>query len=115
MTPHNTDWLSQAICKGKTSLFFIPKEKETKKQRLTREKIAITYCLQCPVIDECRTYARENNEYGIWGAENEEMRWKAGYLRSNKTMKDNKYSRRYGSEILDETKIVEIRNATYFR
>ena len=115
MTQKSTDWFDQAICKGKTSLFFVPKGRETKRERLTREKIAITYCLQCPVVNECRTYARENDEYGIWGAENEEMRWKAGYLRLNRTLRDNKYTRRYGLEILDETKIAEIRNATYFK
>ena len=28
---------------------------------------AVAICNACEVIDECRTWAVENNEYGIWG------------------------------------------------
>jgi WhiB family redox-sensing transcriptional regulator len=98
VTIQSTDWLSDAVCKGKTALFFTPAERETKRDKETRELIAMTYCAQCPVKDPCRQYGRENNELGIWGGENEEMRWKAGYLRSNIVSSRRKFARRFERE-----------------
>ena len=41
--------------------------------------MARTVCTQCAVLDTCRTFARENHEYGFWGGESEEERHAAGY------------------------------------
>ena len=80
---NDTSWLYHGICSGKTELFFPPTSgKEPMRDRDKREAAAMTVCRQCPVIVECRNYARENNELGIWGGENEESRWKAGFLPS---------------------------------
>lgn len=81
MTIEDMSWASKAICKGKTSLFFVPGTRESTSDKRKRELIAMTYCQQCPVISECRDHGRRHNELGIWGGENEEMRWKAGFLR----------------------------------
>lgn len=75
----NYDWMSEAICKGKTSLFFMP-SKELIRHRLKREAAAKVICNQCPVMLKCRSYAREANELGLWGGETEEERYYAGYL-----------------------------------
>lgn len=81
MKTNDTSWIADAICKGKTSLFFVPPGNEKKQEKHNREMVAMTYCRQCPVMLQCRDYGRANDELGIWGGENEEMRWKAGYLR----------------------------------
>jgi WhiB family redox-sensing transcriptional regulator len=31
------------------------------------------------VLDTCRSFARENHEYGFWGGESEEERHSAGF------------------------------------
>lgn len=103
MTTEDMSWLANAICKGKTALFFIPPRNESKRDRLRRESIAVTYCAQCPVITECRDYARRNNELGIWGGETEEMRWRAGYLRNTKDTKWRQFSKRHGKTIVQQT------------
>ena len=35
--------------------------------------------MECSVLEVCRTFARENHEYGFWGGESEEERHAAGY------------------------------------
>ena len=74
----STSWISQAICKGYTHLFF-SSSRETARDRRLRQRQAINICHQCPVMFECRNYARKNNEYGIWGGETEEYRFSLGY------------------------------------
>lgn len=95
MTTNDTSWLADAICKGRTDLFFSATAREAKKDRLRRESIAMTYCQQCPVRIPCRDYGRENNELGIWGGENEEMRWRAGFLRNAIS---KKFAKKYAKE-----------------
>ena len=36
-------------------------------------------CDACPVVDECRQFARTNREYGYWAGESEEDRYVLGY------------------------------------
>lgn len=75
-------WVQAAKCKGQTELFFgITKEKQW--IRLQREKAAVAICQGCPSILQCRQYARENNELGVWGGETEEERFAAGFLRND--------------------------------
>ncbi len=36
-------------------------------------------CAACPVVNECRAFARSHREYGYWGGESEEDRHLAGF------------------------------------
>lgn len=74
----DTSWMELANCKGRTSLFFPPRA-ERPQARERREARARRLCLACPVLGECREFARSNHEYGFWGAESEEDRHLAGY------------------------------------
>lgn len=76
---YHPSWFDKAACKNKTNLFF-PFYNERPKARIKREAKALAICAQCPVVMECRAYARHNSEYGIWGAETEEQRIKIGYI-----------------------------------
>ncbi len=73
-----SDWTNEALCVGKTHLFFAPPG-ERRTRRTKREALALSYCLQCPAMEQCRTWARENRESGFWGGENEESRAAAGF------------------------------------
>jgi WhiB family redox-sensing transcriptional regulator len=72
------DWMDEANCKGHTPLFFPPKA-ERPQARARREARARRLCLACTVVDECRTFARNNHEYGFWAGESEEDRHLAGF------------------------------------
>jgi len=65
--------MAEAACKGHTELFF-PPHGEQADAREQREAIAATYCRICPVVLECRDYARRHREQGFWGGENDEQR-----------------------------------------
>jgi WhiB family redox-sensing transcriptional regulator len=71
-------WTDDAACTGQTDLFFAPAG-ERPEARVTRENRARAICSTCPVLLECRDWARENREYGFWGGESEEERAAAGY------------------------------------
>ncbi len=71
-------WQSTAACAGQTDLFFAPPG-ERPEARARREAKARQLCLACPVLNACQAYARQNREYGFWGAESEEQRARAGY------------------------------------
>ena len=71
-------WMDQAVCKGRTNLFFPPKA-ERPQARVRREAHARRLCQTCPVQTECQTFARSNREYGYWGGESEEERHLAGF------------------------------------
>ena len=72
------EWTDQAVCKGKTHLFFPPRA-ERPQARARREARAKQLCGNCPVAAECREFARTNHEYGFWGGESEEERHLAGF------------------------------------
>jgi len=92
----NTDWLSKAACKGKTSLFFLV-EKETARDRRAREEQAKKLCETCPVKMPCKQMGRDNKEQGVWGGENEEERYLAGYLNGASFARRRKWERRLGA------------------
>ena len=71
-------WMNTAACRGMTTLFF-PPSAERPQARDRRESIARTVCFSCPIMTECRSYAREHHEYGFWGGESEDERHAAGY------------------------------------
>lgn len=71
-------WQDFAACKGRTRLFFPPKA-ERPQARARREAKAQRLCAICPVHDACRTFARDNREYGFWAGESEEDRHLQGF------------------------------------
>ena len=71
-------WADEASCKGYSYLFY-PKDAERPQAKDRREQKAKTLCAVCPVLEQCKSYARANAEFGIWGGENEEERFLAGY------------------------------------
>lgn len=73
-----TGWQADAACAGQTELFFAPPG-ERPEARARREAKARLVCALCPVLDDCRNWARSNREYGFWGGESEEDRAQAGY------------------------------------
>ncbi|HZJ25754.1 MAG TPA: WhiB family transcriptional regulator [Acidimicrobiia bacterium] len=71
-------WTADAACAGDTQLFFAPPS-ERPEARATREARARAICVACPALEQCRTWAREQREYGFWGGESEEDRAAAGF------------------------------------
>jgi WhiB family redox-sensing transcriptional regulator len=71
-------WTSDSACRGQTKLFFAGAG-ERPEARAVREAQARAVCATCPVLIECRRWARENREYGFWGGESEEDRAAAGF------------------------------------
>ena len=76
----NIAWMKDSHCKGKTEVFYGPADERLSARRV-RELQAKKICLECPVMLQCRQYARENGELGYWGAEGEEERFANGFLR----------------------------------
>jgi WhiB family redox-sensing transcriptional regulator len=70
------DWMSEAVCTGKTEHFFAP-HGEQAEARAVREARALAICRVCPVILDCRSYARHHRELGFWGGENDDARQEA--------------------------------------
>lgn len=72
------EWTADAACSGQSKLFFAPPG-ERPEARAVRESQARAICTNCEVLTQCRSWARENREYGFWGGESEEERAAAGY------------------------------------
>ena len=72
------DWVEEAACRGRSELFFAP-HAERPQARVRREASARLVCADCPVLLECRAFARSNREYGFWGGESEDERAAAGF------------------------------------
>jgi WhiB family redox-sensing transcriptional regulator len=72
------EWTEHSACTGQTGLFFAPPG-ERPEARAVREAKARAICNVCAVLEECRSWARENREYGFWGGESEEERAAAGF------------------------------------
>ena len=87
-------WFEQAICAGKTELFFPPNGvNEGKRERIKRERLAESVCQMCPIIDKCKQHARDHGELGFWGGETEEQRYLAGYLRNSVVIRRLRYAK----------------------
>lgn len=80
------EWHSQALCRGRTDLFYAVGDERASTRR-KREERARYLCRACPVIEECREWARVNCEFGLWGAEDEEERAAAGFRPSGRPLK----------------------------
>ncbi len=65
--------MADGVCRGKTNIFF-PPHGEQAEARERREAVARALCVTCPVLMECRDYARRHREQGFWGGENDEQR-----------------------------------------
>ncbi|HEY5663339.1 MAG TPA: WhiB family transcriptional regulator [Ilumatobacter sp.] len=76
--PEVADWRRLAVCKSRTELFFGPSA-ERPEARARREARALQLCAVCPVQGPCRQWARRRREYGFWGGESEEARYRAGF------------------------------------
>lgn len=86
------NWASKALCVGKTEIFFgVTRERPQVRQK--REAVAIKICNQCVVKEQCRQFARENSELGVWGAETEDERYFAGFLKDPDVARRNKKKR----------------------
>ncbi len=72
------DWRDHANCKGQLHLFFA-KKAERPQARARREAKANALCQECPVMEPCREFARDNREYGFWAGESEEDRHLMGF------------------------------------
>jgi WhiB family redox-sensing transcriptional regulator len=75
---HDRSWRTRAVCTGHLHLFFGPRA-ERPQARLRREAQAKALCDRCPVVEQCRVAARSAREYGYWGGESEEERYRAGF------------------------------------
>jgi WhiB family redox-sensing transcriptional regulator len=71
-------WTDEAACSGQTTLFFAAPG-ERPEARVVREGRARAVCTGCPALVACRSWAREQREYGFWGGESEEDRAAAGF------------------------------------
>lgn len=74
-----SEWMADAICTGKSDIFFGPVE-EKRLDKRNRERLAIKICQACPSMNDCRIYARKNGELGVWGGETEEERFAGGFV-----------------------------------
>jgi WhiB family redox-sensing transcriptional regulator len=75
-------WYETAECRGKSRLFY-PPPNETASGRALRERYAAVVCAACAAMPECRTWAREQREFGFWGGESEAARIAAGFVPRN--------------------------------
>ena len=55
----SSNWMDDAVCKGRTKLFFAPKA-ERPQARVRREAQARLLCRTCPVNEHCQVFARDN-------------------------------------------------------
>ena len=67
------EWTSKAKCKGMDTNFFFPDERDkrdTKKINKAKE-----FCVGCPVLEECLTYAIDNDiRVGVFGGMSRKQR-----------------------------------------
>lgn len=89
ITQGDLAWADKAECVGLTEMFF-GELKEKPHIRKTREQAAITICKTCPVMLQCRQFARENRELGVWGGETEDERYYGGFLNDPDVSRRNK-------------------------
>ena len=64
----NDDWLKQAKCRDMDTTMFFPEEGTQITGEIRGKQLAaIEICRTCPVMMQCRAYATQNREIGIWG------------------------------------------------
>ena len=73
-----TAWMADAVCYGHTAVFFAPPGRTPRGPRGARGQGSLDLP-RLPGDATCRSWARENREYGFWGGESEEERAAAGF------------------------------------
>ncbi|MEV0297710.1 WhiB family transcriptional regulator [Nocardia sp. NPDC050710] len=69
------DWQLHGSCRGVDSAVFFHPEGERGRARTARIQRAKSFCHDCQVLAQCRTYALGVSElYGVWGGMSEEER-----------------------------------------
>lgn len=73
-------WAGRGHCRGADPKQFHAPFGEDAADRLVREdNVKRIYCADCEVATQCRDWAREHREYGVWGGESEAERAAAGF------------------------------------
>ena len=73
-------WAEQGACRGQDPRQFHAPFGEDAADRNVRENdVKTRYCAHCDVAIQCRDWAREHREYGVWGGESEGERAAAGF------------------------------------
>lgn len=67
-SPVKEIWRDRAACKGvPIDVFYFESDEENRNLKKETEK-AKAYCKECPVIEQCLTYAlNEDIKFGVWG------------------------------------------------
>lgn len=69
------DWQFEGLCRTVSPELFFHPEGERGSARRRRDERAKKLCLECPVLEQCRSHAlRAREPYGVWGAMTEEER-----------------------------------------
>ena len=64
----NWEWQLDGACRDADPTTFFHTENERGARRRRREANAKAVCAQCPVLQQCRSFALESREpFGIWG------------------------------------------------
>lgn len=71
-----SSWVKRAKCNGVTDINFQGEDKDDCAE-------AKRFCIGCPVISLCKTYAIAHNEYGVWGGISRQQRLKYGEYFAN--------------------------------
>lgn len=80
-TLESWQWQDKAACKDMGTATFFHPDGERGGTRRRRAAAAKAICANCPVLEQCRSYALAAHEpYGIWGGMTEEER--AAYWKS---------------------------------
>ena len=66
------DWRHRAICRDEDPELFFPVG--TSGPALLQIAEAKTVCRRCPVIEQCRTWALDTGQAGVWGGTSEDER-----------------------------------------
>lgn len=75
MITNDQPWMEDAACRGMDSSVFYYPDGERGHARKRRVKVAKAICRQCPVLEECRSFALNNGEkFGVWGGMSEAER-----------------------------------------
>ena len=73
-------WMDDARCRGMDPAIFFPERAKpgTNGSEITNEARAV--CSRCPVVEQCRQYARSGpwGRFGVWGGETERQRYPRG-------------------------------------
>jgi len=67
----NTDWMKDGACKNHDPELWHPTGTKLQRTKKTRQATAICGA-ECPVRDQCLTYALTKEPYGTWGGMSEE-------------------------------------------